>query len=275
MERLETVARVAGVRGTRMPWLEDIHRRRSQLWLLSLLVGLAVPAVFLVLQTVPPELQELFDLRAVRLGMGALLVALVAYVVERERSLRQLTWLLVDERLRSTALATRVDELDLLVRAGRAMNASLELDAVLGIILTSATELLDASQGTISLIRPEVPDELEIAAASGVSPVERGERHRIGPELAGLVMQVADPSRADRWLTIPAPGGSSPSLAVPLVHRNELVGVLDLVVATPSFGDIQLRSLSLFAETAAAAISNARMHSDSEASVATLTDSTA
>jgi hypothetical protein len=69
MESLEALARAAGVRGVRVPQLEDVHRRRSQLWLLSLLVGLSLPAAFLVLNVLPPEVAGLVDPTPVRAGL--------------------------------------------------------------------------------------------------------------------------------------------------------------------------------------------------------------
>ncbi len=202
-----------------------------QLWLLSLLVVLALPAAFAVLGVLPPEASRFVNTTGARAGLAALLVAVVGYVIEGERSLRRLTGLLLDERTRTSVLEARVDELDLLLRASRAMNASLELDAVLGIIVASASELLGADA--------EVGDE-----------------------------------------------PSSEGLSVPLLHRDERVGVLNVVAPSvekgvsrharspgeEDFTDLQLRSLEVLAETAAAAISNARLHADTEASVATLTE---
>lgn len=215
MEDIERLARAAGVRGA--PRLEDVQRRRVQLWLLSLLVVLALPAAFLVLGVLPPEVATFLNPTAVRVGLVMLLVAIVGYVVEGERSLRGLTGLLVDERSRTAVLEARIGELDLLLRASRALNASLDLDAVLGIILTSASELLAASEGVIWMVSADARDELEVAATSGCSSARRGERRALGSELAGLT-------------ALPATAVVSPTtVSVPLLHRDELVGVLDLL----------------------------------------------
>lgn len=231
------------MRGTGAPALEDVNRRRAQLWLLSLLLGLTLPAALLALRDVPEEVTWLLGTPAVRVCLVLLLVALCGYIAERERSLRSLTGLLIEERTNSAVLVAQLGELDLLARASHAMNASLELDRVLGIILASACELLSACGGSIALPRAGgvagagADDELEVVAVSG------------------------------------EPTASSVPLVVPLVSRDERVGELHLAAdAERAFSDVQLRSVALFAETAAAAIVNARVHAATSASVATLTE---
>lgn len=231
------------MRGTGAPALEDVNRRRAQLWLLSLLLGLTLPAALFALRDVPEEVTWLLGTPAVRVCLVLLLVALCGYIAERERSLRSLTGLLIEERTNSAVLVAQLDELDLLARASHAMNASLELDRVLGIILASACELLSACGGSIALPRAGgvagagADDELEVVAVSG------------------------------------EPTASSVPLVVPLVSRDERVGELHLAAdAERAFSDVQLRSVALFAETAAAAIVNARVHEVTSASVATMTE---
>jgi len=237
VDRKQALARAAGVRRSAAPALEDVNRRRAQLWLLSLLLGLTLPAALLALRDVPEEVTWLLGIPAVRLCLVLLLVALCGYIAERERSLRSLTGLLIDERTHSAVLVARLGELDLLVRASHAMNASLDLDRVLGIILASACELLGACGGSIALPRAGASDELEVVAVAGAPPV------------------------------------SSVPVVVPLISRDERVGELHLAADTDgAFDDLQLRSVELFAETAAAAIVNARVHAATSASVATLTE---
>jgi signal transduction histidine kinase len=267
---VEALARKAGVA---RPRLADINRRRSQLWVLSLLVGLSLPGVLLVLTlgVLPPETAELVDPTYVRAGLAALLLALCAYVAERERSLRRLTTLLVDERTLNAVLTTNIGELDLLLAATRAMNASLKLDAVLDIILSAASALLGATEGTISLVRADAPDQLEVLATSGRADGRVGPRQEAGAELARRAA-----AAGETMLVLAPEAGHGPgtALVVPLVHRGELLGVLDLVTdrQQAAFPESQLRSVSVFAGTAAVAISNARRHGSTEASVAALTE---
>jgi len=254
------------------PSLEEVDRRRAQLWLIGLAIGLALPWLALLAGG---------DLAAGRTPFGiglaasvAVLVAVLGYVAERERSLRRLAGELVDERARSAGLVARVEELDLLLRASHAVNASLELDAVLDIILRAACELVGAPEGSVQLVPADAPGELEVVTVHGTSMAVRGQRQRIDESFAGRSVQ----GRAPLALLGPQPDSAHPrpgaALVVPLVHRGELVGVLNIRVPSrvEPFTEVQQRSVSLFAETAAAAASNARLHHATQASVQALTE---
>lgn len=271
------LARTAGLRDLDTPELEDVNRRRAQLWTLSLLVGLALPAAIVALgyDVLATRLGELIDVRVIRLILLALLVALFGYVAERERVLRELTTLLVDERVLTTALVAKVDELDLLVHASRAMNSSLQLERVLEVILRSACELLSATEGSIQLVDPEDPTVLRVAAIQGTTTAQVGQRQGVHEGLAGkaaaardalLVTGPYERSRSSRVV------GSA--IVVPLQHRDELLGVLNLSVpaGNPEFTQFQLRSVAVFAETASSAIANARAHEQRTQELETLTE---
>ena len=73
-----------------------------------------------------------------RIGTVVLVVGLAAYVMEKERHLRRLAKLLVDERVLGAALSNRLKELAMLYEAGKAMNSVLVVDEVLQLILSSA-----------------------------------------------------------------------------------------------------------------------------------------
>lgn len=270
------LARIAGLRQMATPQLEDVNRRRSQLWLLSLLVGLAIPVAIIILGTdwLPEDLQRLIDLRTIRLILLAMLVAVFGYVAERERVLRKLTEMLVEERVLTASLVSRIHELDLLFAASRAMNSTLELHTVLDVILKSAYELLDAGEGSVQLICEDDPSMLEVVAVRGDTTATIGQRQEVGQGLAGGVARTRDAmlvtgpyerSRVKRNV------GSA--LVVPLEVRGELVGVLNLAVGPDRepFTEFDLRSTAVFAETAAAAISNARAHLSTQQTVETLT----
>jgi len=100
-----------------------------------------------------------------RVGTVVLVVALAVYVMEKERHLRRLATLLVNERVLGAALSNRLKELAVLYEAGKALNSVLVIDDVLQLILASAFELLEASSGSILLL--EAPDNLVIACRAG------------------------------------------------------------------------------------------------------------
>jgi hypothetical protein len=255
-EQKSALARVAGLRDFDTPELEDVDRRRSQLWLLSLLVGLTIPAAIVVLgfESLSRTFAELIDIRTVRLVLLALLVVLFGYVAERERVLRRLSTLLVEERVLTATLVARVQELDALLEASRAMNSSLKLSNVLDVILRSACDLLSAGEGSIQLASEDEPGVLLVAAVPGGSAARVGQQQRVGEGLAGQVAERREAllvsgsqreSRSDRDVRS--------ALVAPLVHRDDLVGVLNISAPpTTEFNEFQLRSLAVFAETAAA-----------------------
>jgi two-component system sensor histidine kinase KdpD len=276
-EHRQELARTAGLREFATPKLEDVDRRRSQLWVLSLLVGLAVPGAMVALgfDVFGDWFDGMMDLAKVRLILLALLVAILGYVAEREHALRHLTELLVDERVLTAALVARVEELDLLLRASKAMNSTLQPHRVLEVILRSASDLLRAAEGSIQLICPDDPDMLEVAAVHGATTARLGQRQVIGEGVAGQVaasreaLLVTGPHAASR--RVRALGSA---LVVPLEHRGALVGILNLSVEQDGeqFTEFQLRSVAVFAETASAAIANARNHQSTEEQVAALTE---
>ena len=85
--------------------------------------------------------------------------------MEKERHLRRLATLLVDERVLGAALSNRLKELAMLYEAGKAMNSVLVVDEVLQLILSSAFELLEASSGSIMLL--EDHDNLVVVCRAG------------------------------------------------------------------------------------------------------------
>ncbi len=106
-ELLRLEARSAGL-GDRDVSLDDIDRRRTELWALavSVVTGLAL------LASLAPErilgLDQGTAVLIVRTALALLAAVFVAYIVEKEAHLRRLTALLVDERSRNTRL-TEID----------------------------------------------------------------------------------------------------------------------------------------------------------------------
>lgn len=268
------LARVAGLRELRTPQLEDIDRRRAQLWSLSLLASLVIPAaiVLIGLGLFPATWLEALDSQTLRLTLLALLVALLGYVAEREAALRRLGRLLVEERVLTANLKGRVEELDLLVTATRAMNSSLDLPIVLNVILEAACELLQAAEGSIQLVVSE--RTLEVAATRGETTALIGQRQNFDQGLGGQAARTREPllvQGAQEASSVSRPIDSA--LVVPMELRGEVLGVLNL--AGPAHGDFteyELRSVAMFAETAAGAISNARSHAMTQERVAVLTE---
>ncbi len=267
-------ARVAGLRDFHTPSFDAVERRRMQLWILSSVVLLTIATGFAVVATMPGETVVVLQTPALRLGLVALTVFFCVYVIEKEVHLGRLTRLLADERVLTAALTNRLHEVQLLLGAGKAMNAGLDLPSVLDTILAGATELLAANGGSVMLVEG---DELVAVAIVGREDA-RGVRLRLGDGIAGQVALRREPvlidGRADPkefpGLADRAPYVES-AMSVPLVHRDELVGVLNINAALGrAFTEYDLRALSIFAEQASAAVANARLYESERDHVAEL-----
>jgi len=152
-ERIQREARIVGLRDFRTPSLEAVEQRRMQLWIVTTILLIGVSLGVAVLSWLPAGSRAfLLSPRALRWGIVLLSIAFSAYAIEKELHLRRLARMLIGERLLATALENRVHEVTLLLEAGRAMNAVLELDAVLQAILRSANDLLGARSASIMLL---------------------------------------------------------------------------------------------------------------------------
>jgi GAF domain-containing protein len=198
---------------------------------------------------------------------------LVAVAVE-ELHLGKLTRVLTDERVLTAALTNRLHEVELLLDASKEMNAVLELPVLLETILRSATELLDAGGGSVLLLDG---DSLVAACVRGREEAN-GARLRLGDGVAGHVALRREPMLIDGHVDpreFPGLADRAPyvesAMSVPLVHRDELLGVLNVNAALGrAFTQHDLRALAVFAEQAAGALANARLYEAERAQVAQL-----
>jgi putative methionine-R-sulfoxide reductase with GAF domain len=273
-EQAAREARVAGLRDFQTPSFDAVERRRIQLWVLASVVLVTVAIGFVALATWPSQTVIVLRTPVLRIGLLALSLIFCAYVIEKEVHLGRLTRMLADERVLTAALTNRLHEVSLLFDAARAMNAGLDLASVLDTILSGATDLLGANGGSVMLLDG---DELVAVAVVGREDA-RGTRLRLGEGVAGHVALRREallidghvdprefPGLADR-----APYVES-AMSVPLVHRDELMGVLNLNAALGrAFTEYDLRALAVFAEQASTAVANARLYERERGHVAEL-----
>ncbi len=273
-ERVRRDARIAGLRDFRTPSLEAVEQRRRQLWRRTA-TGLAAVAVFVVvLATLPAQDAAILGAGRAQVGVLAIAGLFFLWAFEKESVLGRLTRSLTDERVLTAALTNRLHEVSLLLDAGKQMNAVLELDELLDTILRSACELLDATGGSVMLV-----DQTDLVTACAIGrDVALGQRVRLGEGLAGHVALRREPvlidGQADRD-AFPGLSDREPyvdsSMSVPLVHRAELQGVLNVNAPLGrSFTEYDLRALAVFAEQASLAIANARLYEAERTHVAAL-----
>ena len=161
----------------------------------------------------------------------------------------------------------RHDQIDALLIATRAAAEQTDLDSALEAILDAALGLLGGDEGSIQLIDPATMTLL-IVASRGLEAEQRREVLALGQGIAGTVAVTGQPLLLPGAVDIGRFSGHVPksrkiysAICVPLRSGTETIGVLSVNKMRPgtSFNDDALRAATLFAETAALAIANARL----------------
>ena len=156
-------------------------------------------------------------------------------------------------------------DLTFLVQMADALNTTLDLQALLGRTAELVRTIIDYRIFAIFLINDRT-HELRMRYQIGHTP--QAERLRV-PVGKGVVGQVAltrqplllnDVTAADYYISVNP--GVRAELAVPLIAKNRLIGVLDLESEQPGYFQPQhLHLLTLTASRVAQAIENARLYS--------------
>ena len=246
-------ARVVGLRDAPPPTLDDVEHRRVHLWLVMIVLALAVLGS-LVSAAIWGQLPLFAPIMAVPIVTGY-----CAYATHQERQLRRATRQLMSERGLVASLESRLEELTALLDAGRAMNDVLELSEVLERILDNALDLLGASNGSVMLA--DAPETLHAVCVRG-NENARDSIVRIGEGVAGRVAETREAVLIEGELEVGRRANAPESaMSVPLLHRGELLGVLNVNAgAGRRFDEYDLRALSVFGEHAASSIANARLY---------------
>ncbi|MBI5527496.1 MAG: GAF domain-containing protein [Deltaproteobacteria bacterium] len=166
-------------------------------------------------------------------------------------------------------LERKLSELDMLNKVGRAVSSILDLDKLLAEILAMARDALHFSECAVLLLNRET-GELSVKAAIGYRPeVLDSVRIKLGAGVTGRValtgkpVLVADVTEEEGY--IPGVSGGRSEMAVPLVARDQVIGVLD--AESPAENAFSLHDLELFATFAAqtaVAVQNAALYQEVE-----------
>jgi len=170
---------------------------------------------------------------------------------------------------RSRQLEKTVNELALLNRLGRQMNANLSIDSLLDEVLHLAKKALHFDHCAI-LLKEQGPDSGEEVLVCRASlgyreEVAQGLRLRPGEGITGRVLKTGKPILVPDVMInggyIEGVAGGRCEMATPLVVRDEIIGVLDAESTQPDvFGEHDLRLFSTFAAWAAVALNNADVY---------------
>ncbi|MGD8794703.1 MAG: GAF domain-containing protein, partial [Anaerolineae bacterium] len=146
--------------------------------------------------------------------------------------------------------ALRLQQLSIVHEVSRTISSTLELDAVLDLVMNKAVELLDAEAGSLLLLEKFGPDQQTEALVFHVvlGPAADqlvGQRLPPGEGIAGAVLETGQPALVNRvegdprWYEEPdgATGFDTRSiLAVPLVSRGRPIGVLEVINKRSTIG---------------------------------------
>lgn len=157
-----------------------------------------------------------------------------------------------------------------IIEITQALNSTLNLDELLQLIMSSASELLGAETSSLLLLDEEAGD-LVIHTATGASGAQVEKQHvPSGQGIAGWVLEkgettvVDDASKDDRFYKAmdEASGFQTRNmLALPLKVRDKTIGVVEVINKKDgSFSEQDQDLASALANQAAIAIDNARLY---------------
>jgi len=165
------------------------------------------------------------------------------------------------------ALQKRVAEMKTLQDIDEAITSTLELDAILGMILDRALALTEATFGHLQLVS-EDGQEIVLATTRGATLASIGKRLKLGESVTGKAAQdnrtyrIAD-VQSPEWAPIYRPyiPNMRSELAVPMSFEDRVVGVINIESAdVGAFSEDDERLLKGLAKQAAIAIHNARLY---------------
>jgi GAF domain-containing protein/nitrogen-specific signal transduction histidine kinase len=166
-------------------------------------------------------------------------------------------------------LHQRLRELTVLNRIGQELNATLDLERILNLMLKEAVQATQASHGNVNLMNWDL-GILEARATFGLDP-EQLPRLKIdlalGQGIISRAAQTAQPVIVDDVTFDPDYVAIVPEtrseLAMPIIHRGVVLGVINLESPqVGSFTEAHIAFLETLAAQAAVAISNARTYEE-------------
>jgi PAS domain S-box-containing protein len=189
---------------------------------------------------------------------------------------------MTEQKQREYELERQTAHMTALYEAAQAMTSNLALHEVLGQILHSATEVVEAQGASLFLVNHDMDSELIVVAAVGHRADELiGLRVPMGEGLAGwvareaqsqLVVNSADDPRFYRAVDQQTGMSTQSLIAVPLVHGDQVIGVLEVVnkLNDGVFDEDDMRLLEGMGGTAAVSIVNARLYDQAQRRVTEL-----
>jgi len=158
----------------------------------------------------------------------------------------------------------RLAESESIKRTMSALIQELTLDEVLEIVCSEAKQLMNATGSAVLLVED---GWLKVTFSIG-NPLPAMERLPLKDSLAGLVVQQGKPVLVNDPIKQVHAYHRNPNLqsllVIPLYMDDVSIGVIDVVNKPGGFTNDDMRIMSLFADQAAIAIENIRLHKQSE-----------
>lgn len=175
-------------------------------------------------------------------------------------------YVLLESRRATQQLQARVNELESLIRLGRSITASLDLDEVLRMVVDACVEVTGSEEGSLLLVEEATGDLYMRASRNFNNDFVNTFRLPIQDSLAGTVLRTGEPVVLDE----DTPQKIKTSylvhslVYVPLKLRQHVIGILgiDNRHTRVSFKQKDVLLLSTMAEYAVIAIENARLYSE-------------
>ncbi len=162
--------------------------------------------------------------------------------------------------------------LELLYNISRELTADLDLRTVLARVLTLSSKYVGAERASIIVLAGGTPVDAAIIVDDQLKPHTVEQLGGIlNQGLAGWVLRnktsalIANTSHDARWLQRPddeaTQTGAKSAICVPVIARDQLVGVLTIVHSTPNtFNEEHLALVQAIADQSGTAINNARLY---------------
>jgi len=185
-------------------------------------------------------------------------------------------------------LARKTAEFQILQRVSADINSTLDLDEICDVALRTMDELFEFHHAIILLLEPDGAF-LRVVASRGYESQATGGRVRVGTGVIGMVAQkrrlmhvhnlghqrayaaaqrretLRSERSADLGEVIPVPGlaNAESQIAIPLLIREQLIGVFSIETPVPrSFGEHERDLVSIVANQIASAIHNATLYEE-------------
>jgi transcriptional regulator with GAF, ATPase, and Fis domain len=185
-------------------------------------------------------------------------------------------------------LARKTAEFHVLQRVSAEINSTLDLDEICDVALRTMDELFEFHHAIILLLEPDGAS-LTVVASRGYESQATGGRVPVGTGVIGMVAQkrrmmhvnnlgqqrayaaaqrretIRSARSADLGEVIPVPGLSNAEsqIAIPLLIRDQLIGVFSIETPVPrSFGEHERDLVSIVANQIASAIHNASLYEE-------------